>query len=73
MVNAFAEDVLQVEISRPDRPHLTIIDLPGLIHAEDKSQTAADVDLVQQMVKAYIANTRSIILAVISANIDYPN
>jgi len=46
MVNAFAEDVLQVEISRPDRPYLTIIDLPGLIHVENKSQTAADVDLV---------------------------
>ena len=73
MVNAFAEDVLQVEISRPDRPYLTIIDLPGLIHTENKSQTAADVDLVQQMVKAYIANIRSIILAVISANNDYPN
>jgi len=73
MVNAFAEDVLQVEISRPNRPHLTIIDLPGLIHTENKSQTAADVDLVQQMVKAYIANTHSIILAVISANNDYPN
>jgi hypothetical protein len=36
MTNAFSEDVLRVEISGPDRPHLTIVDLPGLIHAETK-------------------------------------
>jgi hypothetical protein len=73
MTNAFAEDVLRIEISGPDHPHLTIVDLPGLIHAENKLQTAADVNLVQQMVRLYMANTRSIILAVVSAKNDYAN
>ncbi len=73
MVNAFVEDVLRVEISGPDRPHLTIVDLPSLIHAENKLQTAADVKLVQQMVRSYMENRRSIILAVVSANNDYAN
>lgn len=72
-INAFSEDVLRVEISGPDHPHLTIVDLPGLIHAENKQQTAADVNLVQQMVRSYMANRRSIILAVVSAKNDYPN
>lgn len=29
--DAFSEDVLRIEISGPDGPHLTIVDLPGLI------------------------------------------
>ncbi|KAH8742896.1 dynamin family protein [Diaporthe sp. PMI_573] len=73
MTKAFAEDVLRVEISGPKRPHLTIVDLPGLIHAENKLQTAADVNMVQEMVRSYMANGRSIILAVVSAKNDYPN
>jgi len=71
--NAFSNDVLRVEVSGPDRPHLTIVDLPGLIHSENKVQTAADVALVLGMVRQYMDNKRSIILAVISAKNDYAN
>jgi hypothetical protein len=49
---AFSKDLLRVEVSGPDRPHLTIVDLPGLIHSETKYQTAADVELVQDVVQA---------------------
>ncbi|KAL8792225.1 MAG: hypothetical protein Q9195_005181 [Heterodermia aff. obscurata] len=70
---AFSNDVLRVEISGPDKPHLTIVDLPGLIHTENKKQTAADLKLVWGMVRAYMENKRSIILAVISAKNDYAN
>lgn len=71
--NAFSNDVLRVEISGPDKPHLTIVDLPGLIHSENKLQSAADVKLVGEMVKRYMDNRRSIILAVITAQNDYAN
>ena len=71
--NAFSNDVLRVEVSGPDRPHLTIVDLPGMIHSENKVQTAADVALVLGMVRQYMENKRSIILAVISAKNDYAN
>ena len=70
---AFSNDVLRVEISGPDKPHLTIVDLPGLIHSENKKQSAADLTLVWNMVRAYMENERSIILAVISAKNDYAN
>ena len=33
---AFSKDLLRVEVSGPDRPYLTIVDLPGLIHSETK-------------------------------------
>ncbi|EAW11895.1 Dynamin family protein [Aspergillus clavatus NRRL 1] len=70
---AFSNDILRVEISGPDRPHLTIVDLPGLIHSETKQQSAADVQLVQSVVQMYMKEPRSIILAVVSAKNDYAN
>ncbi|EUC27299.1 hypothetical protein COCCADRAFT_51921, partial [Bipolaris zeicola 26-R-13] len=70
---AFSKDLLRVEVSGPDRPHLTIVDLPGLIHSETKQQSAADIELVQDVVKSYMKEPRSIILAVVSAKNDYAN
>lgn len=70
---AFSNDLLRVEISGPDRPHLTIVDLPGLIHSETKTQSAADVELVQEVVQSYMAEPRSVILAVVSAKNDFAN
>lgn len=71
--NAFSTDVLSVEISGPDRPQLTIVDLPGLIHSENKSQSCSDVEVVARLVESYIKNKRTIILAVITAKNDYAN
>ena len=70
---AFSDDVLRVEISGPEQPHLTLVDLPGLIHAEGRQQSAEDVQLVSSLVRSYMANTRSIILAVVSAKNDHAN
>ena len=70
---AFSTDVLRLEVSGPKQPHLTIVDLPGLIHSENNSQTTIDVQIVQSMVHEYMTNQRSIILAVISAKNDYAN
>ncbi|CAG8006506.1 unnamed protein product [Penicillium salamii] len=70
---AFSNDLLRVEISGPDRPHLTIVDLPGLIHSETRQQSAADVELVQSVVQSYMSQPRSIILAVVSAKNDFAN
>lgn len=70
---AFSKDLLRVEVSGPDRPHLTIVDLPGLIHSETRQQSVSDVELVQDVVQAYMKEPRSIILAVVSAKNDYAN
>lgn len=71
--NAFARDVLSIEISGPDRPQLTLVDLPGLIHSENKTQSSDDVQLVSDLVEGYISNPRTIILAIVSAKNDYAN
>jgi hypothetical protein len=70
---AFARDVLSIEISGPDRPQLTLVDLPGLIHSENKTQSSDDVQLVWDLVEGYISNPRTIILAIVSAKNDYAN
>ena len=69
--NAFSDNILQIKISNPDQPHLTIIDLPSLIHSKNKVQKAADVKLVQQLVQSYMSSSWSIVLTVMSAKNDY--
>ncbi|KKZ60044.1 hypothetical protein EMCG_05226 [[Emmonsia] crescens] len=70
---AFSRDILRVEISGPNKPKLTVVDLPGLIHSGSKQQPEADVKLISDLVRSYMENPRSIILAVVSAKNDYPN
>ncbi|KXH31962.1 dynamin family protein [Colletotrichum simmondsii] len=68
---AFSKDVLRVEICGPDEEHLTIIDVPGIFeNAQDGVSTVRDVALVKSMVKDYIKDSRTIILAVIPCNVD---
>ncbi|KAI0186255.1 putative dynamin family GTPase [Xylaria flabelliformis] len=69
----FSKDLLRIEISGPHHPHLTIVDLPGLIHSETKQQSAWDVELVKDVVQTYMKKRRSIILAVVSAKNDFAN
>lgn len=70
---AFARDVLSIEICGPQRPQLTLVDLPGLIASETVEATAADVDMVAAITEHYIKQPRTICLAVISAKNDAAN
>jgi hypothetical protein len=65
--DAVCDDVLRLEITGPDLPHLTLVDLPGLI-ADAKDPK--DIELVENMVREYMKNPRSIILAIVSAQSD---
>ncbi len=63
-----------MEIFGPGHAHLTIVDLPGLIHSETKNQSPSDLELVKDIVGVlYACQPRSIILAVISAKNDFAN
>lgn len=69
----FAHDVLRIEISGPKQDNLTVVDLPGIFHASNKSQTYKDKEAVDKLVNSYIQAPRSIILAVVSAKNDLNN
>lgn len=73
VVARFSNDLLRVEVSGPDHPHLTIVALPVLIHSETKQQSAKDVQLVQDVVQSRMKESRSIILAVVSAQNVFAN
>jgi hypothetical protein len=66
----FAKDILKVELCGPEQPHLTLVDLPGIFYAGDKSQSDDDARLVRELVESYMKKTRSIILAIVSAKSD---
>lgn len=66
----FSKDVLRIELQGPEQPHLTLVDLPGLYHASDESQTEEGIAFVESLVMSYMHNARSVILAVISAKSD---
>ncbi|KAH7316966.1 interferon-induced GTP-binding protein Mx2 [Stachybotrys elegans] len=69
--SAFGEDILKIEISGPEQTHLTVIDVPGIFRVATPGLTVeSDVALVRNIVKRYMANPRTIILAVLPCNVD---
>jgi GTPase SAR1 family protein len=70
---SFSKSILRVEFRGPQQPQLTLVDLPGLIHARTGTQTKDDIQLVSDLVGKYLNNPRSIILAVVSARNDINN
>lgn len=67
----FSEDILKIEICGPDEDYLTVIDVPGIFRNPIEGITTKDdVQLVRNMVKEYIKNNRTIILAVLPSNVD---
>lgn len=71
---AFSDDVLRVELSGPDHDNLSIIDVPGIFRVPTPGVTTKeDIELVKAMVRSYIQDERTIILAVLAANVDLAN
>ena len=67
----FSKDVLKIVISGPDRENLSIFDIPGIFRNLTAGKTTeSDIELVKGMVKSYIKDERTIILAVVPANVD---
>lgn len=61
---SISRDVLHLEIHGRDLPNLTLVDLPGLIHAAEDMN---DVRKVEDLIDYYFTQTESIILIVVSA------
>ena len=66
--SSFFADTLHVEVTDPHWPLLTLVDLPGIIAAANPEQREEDVDIPWQLCSQYMANKKSIILAVIGAD-----
>ena len=67
----FSRDVMLLEICGPEEEHYSVIDVPGIFKNATPGVTAkSDILLVRNMVLGYMENPRSVMLAVIPANVD---
>lgn len=62
--SGISRDVLHLRLEGKRLPNLTLVDLPGLIHA---SANTDDVSLVRGLIQEYFKQQQSIILIVVSA------
>ncbi|KAI0428080.1 interferon-induced GTP-binding protein Mx2 [Xylaria sp. FL1042] len=68
---AFSEHILKIEKLGPNEEHFTVIDVPGIFRQETQGiTTESDIQLVMNMVKKYIQDSRTIILAIMPSNVD---
>lgn len=72
--SVFSEDVLKIEICGPSVDYLTVIDVPGIFRTPTEGVTTEeDMAMVKNMVRWYIQDSRTVILAVLPSNIDISN
>jgi len=64
---------LSFVIEGPNRPQLTIVDVPGLIQNATKGVSEQDKEMVAEVTDFYTKQRRTICLAVIQATDDYAN
>ena len=64
-------DRLRAEISGPDQPHLTLVDLPWLIRTSTGKQSSQDVDAIDRLAHTYLKNERTVGIAVVNAMVDF--
>ncbi|PNY28910.1 Interferon-induced GTP-binding protein Mx3, partial [Tolypocladium capitatum] len=62
----FSNDVLRLEIEGPDMYPLTLVDLPGLCHADTAHQPMRDEETVDQLVDGYMKLKNSTVLLLAS-------
>lgn len=68
---SFSDDVLKIDVAGPDQQHLSVVDVPGIFRKVTEGVTTqSDINIVRAMVERYMENSRSVILAVIPANVD---
>jgi len=68
--HGFSTEAIVVRLTSPESPDLTVVDLPGIVRTATAGQNAAVIDDVNALIDAYLAEERTIILAVIPANQD---
>ncbi|KAI9681580.1 MAG: hypothetical protein M1829_000777 [Trizodia sp. TS-e1964] len=63
----FSDDVLKIELSGPEHPHISFVDCPGLFHNPTKYQTLEDAAIIKGLIESYVKNPRTIIMAVMNS------
>ncbi|GMF48495.1 unnamed protein product [Phytophthora fragariaefolia] len=68
-----SDDRIVIEMCGPDLPNLTLTDLPGLVRTVNDHEDQSVIPRVRQMVDRYMQQERTVIIAVVPANVDMHN
>ncbi|GLD99440.1 hypothetical protein PINS_up008159 [Pythium insidiosum] len=68
-----SDDQIVLELSGPDLPNVTLTDLPGLVRTVGDHEDKAIIGRVRDMVNRFMTQERTIIIAVVPANVDMHN
>ncbi|KDO24840.1 hypothetical protein SPRG_09673 [Saprolegnia parasitica CBS 223.65] len=68
-----SDDAIEIKLQGPAFPNLTLTDLPGLVRTVRDDEDPAMIGRVRALVDRYLVQTRTIILAVVPANVDMHN
>jgi len=68
-----ARDVVSVKLESPSCENLTLIDLPGIVRATGRGESATLAEDIQSLIEDYLKNPRCVILAVHPCNVDFHN
>ncbi|GAB9477659.1 hypothetical protein Gpo141_00014776, partial [Globisporangium polare] len=68
-----SDDQIVIEMSGPELPNLTLTDLPGLVRTVGDNEDQSIIRRVRQLVDRYMTQERTIIIAVVPANVDMHN
>lgn len=71
--NDISDVPIKVSINSHNVPTLSLVDLPGLIRNKLASQKAGIVEKIENLIYTYIANPKTVILAISPANNDIAN
>lgn len=66
--SSFSTESVIIELVSPDAYNLTVVDLPGIIRTVTAGQSTSVIEQVNRLIKSYLMDKRTIILAVIPAN-----
>ncbi|PON24652.1 dynamin family protein [Trichoderma gamsii] len=66
-----SRDIMTIDICGPTMPLLTLIDLPGFIHAANSKQTKDDIAAINEIAVDYMSRPRTVILAVVAGSTHY--
>lgn len=66
-------DIIVIEVVSPKAPNLTLIDLPGLVRTTTSGESDQMMIDVRNLVDKYLNEPRTVILAVLQANVDVHN
>ncbi|ETO60171.1 hypothetical protein F444_21594 [Phytophthora nicotianae P1976] len=68
-----SDDQIVIEMCGPELPNLTLTDLPGLVRTVGDREDQSIIPRVRQMVDRYMKQERTVLIAVVPANVDMHN